>query len=150
MTKLNPLAFALSLTLAASSAMADRITLSSNADVATSVSRLTGAVEDAGARVFSTVDFSQGAASVGQELRPTTVVIFGSPKIGAQALQDGQTMALYLPLRVLFYEDAGGQTWAVYDDPSAVAPSHGLAADNPAVLRMQAALERFSAIATGR
>lgn len=96
------------------------------------------------------MDFAKGAASVGQTLRPTTVVIFGSPKIGASALQDGQTMALYLPLRILFFEDANGQVWATYNEPTAVARSHGLPANNPAVLAMKGALERFSAAATGQ
>ncbi|MCG6903759.1 MAG: DUF302 domain-containing protein [Rhodobacter sp.] len=127
--------------------MAERINVASNATVEQSVERLTRAVEAAGARVFTTVDFAQGNASVGEDLRPTTVVIFGSPKIGAKALQEGQTMALYLPLRILFFEDANGQTWATYDDPTAVAPTHGRAAAQPAVLAMQGALERFSTIA---
>lgn len=129
--------------------MAERINVASNAGVATSVARLTTAVENAGARVFTKVDFAQGSASVGETLRPTTVVLFGSPKIGAKALQQGQTMALNLPLRILFFEDANGQTWATYEDPRAIAPSHGLAADHPAVLAMKGALERFSAAATG-
>ncbi len=133
----------------AGTAMAERINVASNADVVTSVERLTNAVETAGARIFTTVDFAEGSASVGESLRPTTVVIFGSPKIGAKALQQGQTMALNLPLRILFFEDANGQTWATYDDPGVVAPSHGLAADHPAVLAMKGALEKFSAIATG-
>ena len=133
----------------AGTAMAERINVASNANVATSVERLTDAVEMAGARVFNTIDFAAGNASVGKGLRPTTVVIFGSPKIGASALQTGQTMALNLPLRILFFEDANGQTWATYDDPTTVAPSHGLAADHPAVLAMKGALEKFSAAATG-
>ncbi len=145
-----PLLTAALFSLIASTAMAERINVASNTTVAQSVGRLTTAVEAAGARVFNTIDFAQGNASVGEDLRPTTVVIFGSPKIGAKALQDGQTMALYLPLRILFFEDANGQTWATYDDPTAVAPTHGLAADNPAVLAMQGALERFSAIAAGQ
>jgi uncharacterized protein (DUF302 family) len=131
-------------------AMADRINVTSNADVDTSVARLVDAVEGAGARIFAKVNFAEGAATQGEALRPTTVVIFGSPKIGSTALQQGQTMGLYLPLRVLFYEDANGQTWATYDDPGAVAPSHGVAADTPAVLRMQAALSRFVGAATGQ
>ena len=134
----------------AGAAMAERINVASNASVAQSVQRLVNAVEGAGARVFTTVDFAKGSASVGETLRPTTVVIFGSPKIGAKALQQGQTMALNLPLRILFFEDANGQTWAIYDDPTAIAPSHGLAADHPAVLAMKGALERFSAVATGK
>jgi len=145
-----PLLSAALVSFIASTAMAERINIASDMDVAHSVDRLTSAVEAAGARVFNTIDFAQGNASVGEDLRPTTVVIFGSPTIGAKALQDGQTMALYLPLRILFFEDANGQTWATYDDPTAVAPTHGLAADNPAVLAMQGALERFSTIAAGQ
>lgn len=136
--------------LIASTAMAERVNIASDATVDVSVERLTTAVEAAGARVFTKVDFAKGNASVGEVLRPTTVVIFGSPKIGAKALKQGQTMALYLPLRILFFEDSSGQTWATYDDPTAIAPTHGLAADHPAVLAMQGALEKFSAIATGQ
>ncbi|MCC1492977.1 DUF302 domain-containing protein [Cognatishimia sp. F0-27] len=129
--------------------MADRIRLANDATVAASVDRLTQAVEAAGARVFTTVDFARGSAFVGESLRPTTVVIFGSPKIGAKALQHGQTMALNLPLRILFYEDVNGQTWAACDESTALAPSHGLAADHPAVLAMRGALERFCVAGTG-
>lgn len=136
-------------TASAGTAMAERINVASNATVAQSVERLTSAVEAAGAKVFMTEDFAEGAASVGQTLRPTTVVVFGNPKIGAKALQQGQTMALNLPLRILFFEDANGQTWATYDDPTALAPSHGLPADHPAVMAMKNALEKFSAVATG-
>ena len=136
--------------LAASTAMAERINVASNTSVENSVERLTQAVTSAGARIFTTVDFAQGSASVGETLRPTTVVIFGSPKIGAKALQQGQTMALYLPLRILFFEDSNGQAWATYDEPTAVALTHGLAGDHPAVLEMKAALEKFTAVATGQ
>ena len=141
---------AIFLSLIASTAMAERINIASNVSVEQSVQRLTQAVESAGARVFNTIDFAQGNKSVGETLRPTTLVIFGSPKIGAKALQKGQTMALNLPLRILFFEDANGQTWAIYDDPTMVAPTHGLSADDPAVLAMKGALQKFSAIAVGK
>lgn len=150
MKNFRTLASAIVFSLSASTAMAERINVSSDATVSQSVNRLVKAVEDSGAKVFATVDFVQGSSQVGETLRPTTVVIFGSPKIGATALQQGQTMALYLPLRILFFEDGNGQTWATYDDPTAVAPTHGLASDHPAVLKMQGALERFSAIAAGK
>ena len=140
---------AMVMTLMTGSAMADRITISSDANVERSVKRLVNAVEDAGARIFNKVDFHQGAKSQGESLRPTTVVIFGSPKIGSTALQEGQTLGLYLPLRILFFEDENGQTWATYDDPTGVAPTHGVAEDNPAILRMNGALEKFAALATG-
>lgn len=150
MNRIKTLTTTIAFGLAASTAMADRINIASDAPVALSVDRLVGAVEAAGARVFTIVDFQHGAQSVGETLRPTTVVIFGSPRIGSTALQAGQTMALNLPLRILFFEDESGQTWALYDDPASVAPTHGLAADNPAVLKMRAALDRFAGIATGQ
>ena len=150
MKPFNLLASALVITLTAGAATAERINMTSNASVATSVERLTNAVKASGARVFATVDFQQGAKSVGEDLRPTTVVIFGNHKIGSTALQEGQTMALFLPLRILFFEDKNGQTWATYNDPASVAPSHGLAANNRAILQMQGALDRFATIATGQ
>jgi hypothetical protein len=52
--------------LIASTAMAERIHVASNGTVVQSVERLTNAVEAAGARVFTTVDFARGNASVGE------------------------------------------------------------------------------------
>jgi uncharacterized protein (DUF302 family) len=94
MENFKTLETAIIFSLAASTAMAERINVASNATVQQSVDRLTSAVEAAGAKIFTTVDFAKGAASVGETLRPTTVVIFGSPEIGAPTLQQGQTMAL--------------------------------------------------------
>jgi hypothetical protein len=90
MENFKTLETAIIFSLAASTAMAERINVASNATVQQSVDRLTSAVEAAGAKIFTTVDFAQGATSVGETLRPTTVVIFGSPKIGAPTLQQGQ------------------------------------------------------------
>lgn len=150
MNPLKTLAATLALGLSAGAVSAERVNIASDATVSVSVDRLIKAVDAAGARVFTVVDFQKGASTQGEALRPTSVVVFGSPRIGSAALQQGQTLGLYLPLRILFFEDQSGQTWATYDDPTAVAPSHGVAADNPAVLRMQAALERFAGIATGQ
>jgi uncharacterized protein (DUF302 family) len=150
MKPFKTLAVAAVVSLTASTLMAERISVSSNANVDQSVGRLEAAVTAAGARVFTKVDFAKGANTQGETLRPTTIVIFGSPKIGSTTLQKGQTMALNLPLRVLFFEDATGQTWATYDDPVAIAPTHGIGADNPAILRMKGALEKFVSAATGQ
>ena len=149
MKPIQSLVAGLVVTMAAWPALADRINVASNAPVAESVTRLVNAVEAAGARVFTTVDFAAGARTQGETLRPTTIVIFGSPRIGSTALQEGQTMALALPLKVLIFEDRSGQVWATYDDPATLAPTHGIPAAHPAVQRMQAALARFVAIATG-
>ena len=76
---------------AANFAMAERIYVSSDALVAHSVKRLVNAVKGVGATVFTTVDLALGAPSVGEILRPTNLVIFGSPPIGPTALQFAQS-----------------------------------------------------------
>ncbi len=149
MQRQHVLGTALGIGLATTPALAERINLASDTSVDVSVGRLTAAVDQAGARVFAVVDFSEGSARIGTKLRPTTVVIFGSPKIGGTVLQSSQTLALHLPLRILFFEDGSGQTWLTYDDPAHVASAHGVPADDPAILRMQAALTRLASIAAG-
>ena len=127
---------------AANFAMAERIYVSSDALVAHSVKRLVNAVKGVGATVFTTVDLALGGPSVGEILRPTNLVIFGSPKIGSTAL--------HLPLRILFYEDIHDQTWAIYNDPITIALSHGVAPDDTSVLGMCAAFESCVAAATSK
>lgn len=147
MTRLAMLGFALC--LSATSAFAETLRIPSRVPVADAISNMTAAIESAGARVFTTVDYQAGSKRVGNTLRPTTVIIFGSPKIGADALTIGQTMGLYLPLRVLAYEDATGDVWLIYEDPAAEAAKHGIPADHPAIAMMQKALQRITKAAAG-
>lgn len=128
---------------------ADPVKVAGTVPFGEAVSRLTTAVEKAGAQVFAVVNYAEGVASVGGTLRPTTLVIFGNPKIGASALEVGQTMGLYLPLRELAYEDEAGKTWLIYNDPANAAADHGIPKDHPAVVRMQGALVKFTGIAAG-
>ena len=131
-------------------ALAEPVRVASTLPVDEAVTRLTTAVEQAGAKVFLVMDFAKGGASVGEILRPTTLVLFGNPKIGAKALSDAQEMALFVPLRLLTYEDADGNTWIAYPDPADAAVEHGLPADHPAIARMQAALAKMARVASGQ
>lgn len=127
--------------------VAETVRVASAVPVDAAVARITAAVEEAGAHVFAVVDYAEGAATAGQTIRPTTLVIFGSPRIGAAALGIGQTMGLFLPLRILAFEDAGGEVWLLYPDPADAAVEHGIPADHPAVERMQGALRKMAAAA---
>lgn len=61
--------------------------------------------------VFATFDHAQNATEAGQTLRPTTVIVFGNPKIGTKLMQQDQAIGLDLPLRLLVWQDAMGRTW---------------------------------------
>lgn len=132
-----------------SSALGATINVKSELPVSDVTARLEAAIEKAGARVFTKVDFQQGVKSVGKDIRPTTVLIFGSPKIGADAFAIGQTIGLYLPLRVLAYEDASGQVWLSYPDPADAAVEHGIPVDHPAIQAMRGALKKLTMAASG-
>ncbi len=134
------------LPLLALPAKAANIKVASELPVAQAVEKMKGAIEQAGARIFTTVDYAKGAASVGQELRPTHLIIFGSPKIGASAFQMSQTLGLYLPLRVLAYEDAEGKVWMIYGDPADAAEEHGIARDHPSIKKMQGVLKKITSV----
>lgn len=116
--------------------------------VASAIAAIKTAVEDAGAQVFAVVNFQKGAQSVGETIRPTTLIIFGSPKIGGTIFREGQSFGLYLPLKILAHEDADGQVWLSFDDPLHAARIHGFADDHPAVENMHNVLTRLTGLAS--
>ncbi len=121
------LAAVLSAALAAAPALADDFTTKASPhSVAGTVERLENAIEEGGAKVIATVDHAAAAGEAQMELRPTTLVIFGNPRMGTPMMQQAQSMALSLPLRVAVYEDAEGETQVVYQDLQQVTRQHGV------------------------
>lgn len=123
---------------------AERITKTSPHSVADTLDRLEAAVTEAGATVFARVDHAKGAQGVDMELRPTSLLIFGNPKLGTPAMLDSQTAGLDLPLRVLAYEDADGNVQVVYHDPAELAEDHGLPMDAEYLTMMTGALDKLT------
>jgi uncharacterized protein (DUF302 family) len=103
--------------------------------------RLEAEVRSKGITVFCRIDHAAGAAQVGLALRPTEVLIFGSPKSGTPLMQSNQTIGIDLPLRALVWEDAAGSVWVSYNEPAWLARRHGVSpAANTAVEAVTAAL----------
>merc|ERR1711892_637179 len=93
--------------------------------VAESVELIKSKLTEKGFNIFTTVDHAKNAAGVNLELRPTTVIIFGNPKVGTKLMQCAQEYAIDLPQKVLVYEDADGKVWAVVNNQMALADRHG-------------------------
>jgi len=126
------------------------ITVASAFPVSETVDRLAEAAEAAGMRVFARVDHAAGAAEAGMPLRPTELLLVGSPRGGTPLMQDGQTAGLDLPLRALAWEDAEGRVWVTTNDTAWIAGRHGLGeASAAAVSAASAGLARIVAEATG-
>ncbi len=126
------------------SAAAEMIAKTSPHSVSVTMDRLQAAVEGAGATMFARIDHAAGATSVDLELRPTQLMIFGNPKMGALAMRDAQTSGLDLPLRVLAYEDAEGMVHVTYNTPATLAADHSLPADAPYLALMAGALDKLT------
>ena len=103
------------------------VTVASRHSVKATIDKLEAALKGAGVTVFARIDHAAGAASVGMELRPTQVLIFGNPKAGTPLMQVRQTIGLDLPLKVLAWEDFGGDVRVTYSDPVWLAARFGLA-----------------------
>ncbi|MEO9648873.1 MAG: DUF302 domain-containing protein [Roseobacter sp.] len=142
----RPIVLATALSLASTSAglASDLIEKTSPHSVSVTMDRLVAAVTGAGATVFARVDHGAGAASVELELEPAELLIFGNPKLGTPAMQDGITAGLDLPLRVLAYSDSEGVVHVAYHDPAKLAKEHALPADAKYIQVMTGALDKLT------
>ncbi|MEM6388003.1 MAG: DUF302 domain-containing protein [Pseudomonadota bacterium] len=145
---MNRFAAALALTLVATPALADYVTVEAQGTVTEVADRLAAAVEGAGATVFARVPHSKGAMSVDMELEDAELVIFGNPKLGTPALQQDIRAGLILPLRVLVH-DVDGQTVLTYESVDAMFDGLDIAADAPFRDAMTGALGKLTGAAAG-
>ena len=106
--------------------------------------RLQAEIRAKGMTVFARIDHAAGAAEVGLTLRPTELIIFGNARGGTPLMESVQTVGIDLPLKALVWEDAGGETWLSYNEPSWIAQRHSVANAEPVVSNMAAALSAIS------
>ena len=116
--------------------------------VAETADRLQAAIEEAGARVVARVDHAANAESVGETLPPSVKVIFGNPALGTPVIAAEPLAGYVLPLQMLVYEDAEGQTWLAWEPPAAALDDLGLDVQVEALDRMDGALRRFAEVAS--
>ena len=111
------------------------------------MARLEAAVTAKGMTVFAHIDHAAGAVEAGLPLRPTNLLIFGSPKGGTPLMQSAQTAGIDLPLKALVWQDEDGTTWLSYNAPAWIAERHGAKAP-PAINVMTVALDSIAEAAT--
>ncbi len=123
------------------------IKVKSNHSVGDTADRLEATLKEKGMRLFARVPHSDGAASVGLELKPTLLVLFGNPKAGTPLMQQQRTVAIDLPQKMLIWEDAAGAVWLAYNAPAYLKARHSLP-DSPVIEKITGALANFAQAAT--
>lgn len=116
----NWIAAAVAIVLAVPVMAGDIVKVKASGDVASTMDALEAAVTGAGATVFARVDHAGGAKKVDLELADSQLLIFGNPKLGTPAMQDDALAGLYLPLKVLVYQDGNGDVFLAYEDPASM------------------------------
>jgi uncharacterized protein (DUF302 family) len=100
------------------------IHLRSPYSVPETLKRLQSALQAKNLDVFARVDHSGEAEKVGLKMRPTQLIVFGSPKAGTPLMVASPTLAIDLPLKALAWEDADGQVWLSYNSPEYLKQRH--------------------------
>jgi uncharacterized protein (DUF302 family) len=90
------------------------------------VQRLEAAFTEKGMKIFALIDHSGEAEKAGLKMRPTKVVIFGSPKGGTPLMVAAPSLAIDLPLKALVAEDASGKVSVTYNSPDYLKQRHGV------------------------
>jgi uncharacterized protein (DUF302 family) len=98
----------------------------SNHSVEQTVERLNSILRSKGVTLFALVDHSGEAEKVGMKMRPTKLLIFGSPKAGTPLMLAAPSAGIDLPLKILVWEDGQGKVWVSYNSLDYLRERHGL------------------------
>ena len=100
--------------------------LSSSYPVPETLKRLESILQTRGLTVFAHIDHSGEAEKVGMKMRPTQLIVFGSPQGGTPLMLASPTLAIDLPLKALVWEDAGGKVWVSYNTAEYLKQRHNI------------------------
>ncbi len=90
--------------------------------------------------LFAKFDHAKNAQDVGMDLRETSVLVFGAPKVGTNLMLIDQSIALQLPLKIAVWQDEQGSTWLAFEKTRKMAEHYGLE-NHPIIIKMQKLLE---------
>lgn len=111
------------------SSNAGLVTIPSRHSVDQTVARLKALLDSKGITLFAVVDHSGEAEKAGMSMRPTKLLIFGSPKDGTPVMLAAPTSAIDLPLKLLVWEDSEDKVLVSYNSTEYLQQRHGIPAD---------------------
>ena len=101
------------LSVTANAADGELVIRESKYSVKETIDRLAKELASKGVKVAARIDHSAGAKSVGMELKPAEVLVFGNPKLGTPLMQTAPMIGLDLPMKMLAWQDANGKEAAM-------------------------------------
>lgn len=105
------------------------IDVSSRYSVPETLARLQAILKEKNITVFALIDHSGEAEKAGLKMRPTQLLIFGSPKGGTPVMVAAPRLAIDLPLKALAWQDEQGRVWLSYNSAEYLRERHGFPED---------------------
>lgn len=102
--------------------------------------RLASELERRGIKVAARIDHAAGAKSVGLDMPPTEVIMFGNPKLGTPLMLAQPSVAIELPMKMLVWQDKSGKVMIGYAPPSALKDRYQISGHDETLNTMQGAL----------
>lgn len=100
--------------------------------------------------IVAQIDHQANAAANDLELRPTSVTLFGNPRLGTPLMQINQLAGLDLPQKMFAWTDAEGQSNIAYNSASYLSGRHDLGAAQTALDTIDNALAGLATTASGQ
>jgi uncharacterized protein (DUF302 family) len=116
------------------------VNVPSSHSVSETVMRLETVLAEKGVKIFALIDHSGEAGLAGMTMRPTKLLIFGSPKAGTPLMLAAPTIAIDLPLKLLVWEDEPGNAWISFNSVEYLRDRHHLPQELTAAIAVVAAL----------
>ncbi len=82
--------------------------------------------QERGLTVFARIDFSRDAEKADLKMKQSQLLIFGNRRAGTPLMIASTTIAIYLPLMALTWEDQNGKVWRSYNNPEYPKERHGV------------------------
>jgi len=102
------------------------VTVTGKQPLAQTVQKIEEILRARGLKLFDVIDHGGEAEEAGLHLRPTKLLIFGSPKAGTPLMAASPTSAIDLPLKILVWVDDEGRTQISYNSAAYLAARHSL------------------------
>jgi uncharacterized protein (DUF302 family) len=105
------------------------VTKSANCTVEEAVNKIKSLLVIRGITLFTVIDHSGEAETVGMKMPNTKLLIFGNPKGGTPLMLASPSIAIDLPLKLLVNEEATGKCSISYNSPQYLQKRHRISND---------------------
>ncbi|HHT7855681.1 DUF302 domain-containing protein [Pasteurella multocida] len=101
-------------------------TVKSEYNAVETVEKIKHAVTEKGMKVFTVIDHQAAAKEAGLMMPFSSVVVFGTPKVGTPMMLEAPTLAIDLPIKALVWEDKKGDVFVTLNDTDTIGKKHDL------------------------